>query len=1179
MDNDERYTQFYTQLNEGSMFLYPLTFYFINSCLFPVSFNVLTEDNLLGRLTFFGFEQHSASLSGNLIKFEKAKKEILSILNDKYDRISHYMNVFNRDFTDFSSIDNQLVLHNKILDYAKHNFILKTKGTAPAQKLKVITKSNLHTITHSTDISISEMVDYYTNHELQLLQKTRNLESIHEALISKKFSMQTIHNIHNIQKSYDMLADRNEYYGLIDSIAYGIINNRNLLKVGILFEPEYLYRNAQLSKISNLFTEHDSILSYQLESIRKDRNLKKIVSLNNAISNHFAPVFNQILTQQNYREAGPFSKEIFSEKNIRVAYNFISDVYSTYHEIIKSYKNEVNLNRNTNIILPSIYTISSLTKDINHLKSLEFNQVLADVKLPNFLEFTQNIRDSQSVSFEKSLGNTIRPILIDKFIKADKADMTISLIDKIWFLTYVTRAYQNIPKDMLFNKSGKETLSTMSNLFNKSQKNLESLFHSYSILNKTKYSSYVRDLLQIQKDSKNIFEDTILKLFNHISERDGTILLSPTMEFLSLRDITIIDNFDVLDTYNREITTQQKIIEIEKEKLLSNKSFNTYRLNKISKKINTDFSLIQFPSKSLKSVYLHKYYQVNKDSRLIFTSYVSKKLNKSAREIITKFPQILVKKQSVDIFKSYKKYLLTKLDRDITLDTEIGFLNKINDLHISLSKTNSFLKILGNITIASLIKWNTIKNRHFEILESRYIIGKQNKEIDVLNDMGFLEKIKKSLIPSSDIYAIRKHYKTINIDKKFKKSNRLKRHCWIMSQNEFMSLLDKGSEMLSQIFGVDKNEKFGEIHSKLVTIDTDKKFSKLIKVYLSVKYKDREILVNLGENLEFESIERLAKVIPTYLDVEKGLKSTYTQVMEEFDKIKNGSTNFDTLEFNQIDRKFDFFTDKKSYKQGSINIFKDVDFIERLQHINITQLIDLYKPEKYVILNTDGFGANFIKEITLLNEFIFTELYKRWYFLPEEDTGPYDWMILPFDFPYAQYPEYGIKEHPILNGLNEALREIPVSVKKIEDVIELCYALYDSHKKLYARFTPEQAVKHFVNLIYDWLKKYIPDKIYRMPKHYPDDYTVFENLSNYREEYWRIYKWIRWYAESIILNIPENQKNLIDGYSYVKLLIEDLVKYFDDHHGKYGIPTVPESSIINKVKGIRHKWLGNDKFK
>jgi len=259
-------------------------------------------------------------------------------------------------------------------------------------------------------------------------------------------------------------------------------------------------------------------------------------------------------------------------------------------------------------------------------------------------------------------------------------------------------------------------------------------------------------------------------------------------------------------------------------------------------------------------------------------------------------------------------------------------------------------------------------------------------------------------------------------------------------------------------------------------------------------------------------------------------------------------------------------TDKLKFSDITGNLYLQ----DKLKNaiISIQQLADKLKLTN-IDLTSDELEK--IKELLLVYKFVLNELYHRWYFLPAD--GPYDEMILPQDYPYADKPVNGINEHPFPQGADKATREIPVDINILTNVIDFCFNLWEANIFLYGGFTPQQAIKHFVNLVYEWLAKYVPTKIDKIPEYYPEDYEIYDNPDTEREDYWRLYRWIRWYAEAIVMNVPKEDEIKLKGNTYIKKLLEDLIKYFEDHHGIFG---PPGTKVIDKIKGLRHKWL--DKY-
>lgn len=284
-------------------------------------------------------------------------------------------------------------------------------------------------------------------------------------------------------------------------------------------------------------------------------------------------------------------------------------------------------------------------------------------------------------------------------------------------------------------------------------------------------------------------------------------------------------------------------------------------------------------------------------------------------------------------------------------------------------------------------------------------------------------------------------------------------------------------------------------------------------------------------------------------DLDKYDKELIKLVLKDFDdKIKELLLDLSFDKFKVDKQKFNLIDDKIFLLDAIYNIY-----VHRNNIIEVTRLQD--------------------ELIYIPYPFIYTNFYRRWYFMPSD--GPYDRIILPQDYPYETIPYNGVNQHPIPNGKDKALEEIDVDINIIANVIDFCHELWIANSFLYSRYTPEQALKHFVNTLFDWLDKYVPDVIEKLPEYY-EDYELYPNPDTVRQDYWRIYKLIRWYAEAFILNVPHEDKNQLLGNKYVKYLIQDLIKYFNDHHGVYG---PPGEKIFDKVKGIRHKWLTEEQNK
>lgn len=320
------------------------------------------------------------------------------------------------------------------------------------------------------------------------------------------------------------------------------------------------------------------------------------------------------------------------------------------------------------------------------------------------------------------------------------------------------------------------------------------------------------------------------------------------------------------------------------------------------------------------------------------------------------------------------------------------------------------------------------------------------------------------------------------------------------------------------------------------------------KIYFDLKY----------EPLEANTAQRLISLYNEMVYVQKDYNETYKSIMQQFDT---------------IEKLLSLLTSEQVDKIKLLSITGELDLNDKVKHAILNVMDNLFDKRKDAFKDLTQEEFERLTSATLLiDKSVLNELFHRWYFLP--DDGPHDEMILPQDYPYSDKPVNGINEHPFPQGTDKATREIPVDINILSNVIDFCFNLWEANMFLYGGFTPQQAVKHFVNLVYEWLAKYVPTKIDKIPEYYPNDYEIYNNPDQEREDYWRLYKWIRWYAEAIVLNVPKEDELKLRGNVYIKKLLEDLIKYFEDHHGKYGSPGTKE---IDKIKGLRHKWL--DKYK
>lgn len=202
------------------------------------------------------------------------------------------------------------------------------------------------------------------------------------------------------------------------------------------------------------------------------------------------------------------------------------------------------------------------------------------------------------------------------------------------------------------------------------------------------------------------------------------------------------------------------------------------------------------------------------------------------------------------------------------------------------------------------------------------------------------------------------------------------------------------------------------------------------------------------------------------------------------------------------------------------------------------------------------------------------KLWKRFWFLCAD--GQVDNMILPnCDYPYETEPLNSIYSHPIEQGKNLGIEEIPLSINIMVDVINILIFMWCKFYNAFWGYTGTQAVTGIVSCTYTWLTL---------------ETSIDEQLQKgSKKHYDRCYRWLRWKAEKVII-MARNDIQLRGNY-YVQILIENLIQYMVDHH----FDTMPifkdiqrmdefrnifgdklENNIewvLNKVKGIRHTIL------
>lgn len=234
------------------------------------------------------------------------------------------------------------------------------------------------------------------------------------------------------------------------------------------------------------------------------------------------------------------------------------------------------------------------------------------------------------------------------------------------------------------------------------------------------------------------------------------------------------------------------------------------------------------------------------------------------------------------------------------------------------------------------------------------------------------------------------------------------------------------------------------------------------------------------------------------------------------------------------------------------------------------ELIKLYNNIEYLdISNNLVLISKDLKPITFINNNYKLRLWKRFWFLCAGEQT--DNLILPQnDYQYEIYPIEGISQHPIPQGKEILIGEIPLAINIMIEIINILIFLWIKFYRVFNEYTGKDAVLGIVLYIYEWLKL--------------ESSQVEQIEKGSKEHYDRCYKWLRWEAEKVILlSIKDTELN---GNYYISILIEELTSYMIEHHfnimpifkniNKLDEWRKPEDSVkyeLDKIKGIGHKTI------
>lgn len=1128
MDNRSFYTEFYSQPHDVTELLYQMSFAFVNSNLFPVLFTVTIDDELKTRLTFFAYEQRQASFVRDLYKFEKAKKEIDLLIHEQTFDIDAKLLSVNKDLTDLTIVLNQAVINETIRDYIKLKDVYLQKDTALHKQGKSIANYSFYTVNPNNTREVA------LNRHIKLDKR-------------KPFSLPNLY-------SYNRISEHDVFYiSRLISSEYKDPARAILLNNSFVVDRVNLYEVLSLPALkADLFTKrygliipHDPQMTHKpiinLSRLQFAESMREVVGslLSNFLQTHeyVAKEFNLFKfnsVDPSAFDASILSKDIISEDNLKSVYLMIVD------KVIYDFNNEITLTGQASLIsdLEEIITMV-LNKTLNRsnldtsfeLLITPFDKDARDTDLEaRVVTMIRDLRDTQKVDFILHTQRTLRSIMLNKIKFGEyspKDTKVISDLILINSLYKVATSQANIPS-MTTNPRVADVITHNLLADNVSREFVTSV---YSIFDRIVMEGGIVSRIDfVAKEYRDIYSEDYFKLVDR-DFRDSFIPNEPSQSDRSVYEAKRVSNLNEIDRVARDVDRVSRLEDVDRALHEIDRVSRSEQLDQIARDVDRVSRIEDFDKLGKGSSY------IDDDETLV--DKISKDASLQDYEALGK------REKDSGVVHHDTAYPFQQERFEVSINHDFEFDRK--------SERDS--------TIQSEIKQADFYS---------------TRPMEIHSGPKSIESSKKSIISTDKQILVPGRQRETIVSIPNKEFERVSKGAYVFSLDEWQKLSEYDWFKLSDLIGAEVGGKLGEIKSKIVGVVKPKevdlnhshhnlmepqKYVDLVEIFIALK-KEKEVYINTG--LTIEKAEHITELSQLHT-IEKELLMTYEEGLRQIDTIRKEIKLPDMIGVTS---------------QNSISVFPSISHFETLRYIDLTTLNRLHTSPKDVIIYSEGHRAfNRLHEVLLLDEFIFTEMYRRWYFITDDtaEDGPYDWMILPGDFPYSLHPEFNIPVHPFPFGGNEALREIPVSVKKIENVIQFGYQLWNSHLGLYSRLTPEQALKHFVNLFYDWLKKYLPEKIYRMPEYYPDDThdsrVILNNLNKYPEEYWRIYRWIRWYAEAFVLNIPEDDKTKLLGNMYIKRLLDDLVKYFDDHHGKFYGPDVPKISIINKVKGKRHLWL------
>jgi hypothetical protein len=244
----------------------------------------------------------------------------------------------------------------------------------------------------------------------------------------------------------------------------------------------------------------------------------------------------------------------------------------------------------------------------------------------------------------------------------------------------------------------------------------------------------------------------------------------------------------------------------------------------------------------------------------------------------------------------------------------------------------------------------------------------------------------------------------------------------------------------------------------------------------------------------------------------------------------------------------DLIVDKEKF----VTLFEQFD-VDKFKDIDLTDLIEFIKNSKVSIVFDKKDFEKDLKDIFIQLAFVLNEFYLRWELIDGE-KGPWDDLLIPDeDWDYQLNPLNGINQDPFV-GKDKGKKHVILSVYVIKNVIDFMKAIFQANVTGYAGSTPSTALKHFITSLYDWISQ---------------NEEMIEGSN--REDYWRVFRLVRWYSEGILHNVEELDNNRPIGAKYVDKLIKEVTKYFIDHHSNAMLD-------VDKFKGSRRRDLSRSRL-